>query len=41
MLRELYTRLPGLRAVGEPEPLLSFFVNGIKRMPFETATRGR
>ena len=37
MLRELYTRLPGLRTVGEPEELLSFFVHGIKRMPFATA----
>jgi methyl-branched lipid omega-hydroxylase len=36
MLRELYTRLPDIRAVGEPEPLLSYFVNGIKRMPFTT-----
>lgn len=36
MLRELYTRLPNLRTVGEPEPLLSFFINGIKRVRFET-----
>jgi cytochrome P450 len=36
MLRELYTRLPKLRTVGEPEPLLSFFLNGIKRQRFET-----
>jgi cytochrome P450 len=34
MLRELYTRLPGLRSVGPPEPLLSNFVNGVKRMEF-------
>jgi len=39
MLRELYTRLPDLRTVGEPEPLLSFLINGIKRMPFETGAR--
>ena len=36
MLRELYTRLPEIHTVGEPERLLSFFVNGIKRLPFET-----
>ncbi|MDT7564624.1 MAG: methyl-branched lipid omega-hydroxylase [Pseudonocardiales bacterium] len=36
MLRELYTRLPEIRTEGEPERLLSFFVNGIKRLPFTT-----
>ena len=36
MLRELLTRLPEIHTVGQPERLLSFFVNGIKRMPFET-----
>ena len=36
MLRELYTRLPEIHTVGEPERLLSYFVNGIKRLPFET-----
>ncbi|WP_214401773.1 cytochrome P450 [Pseudonocardia lacus] len=34
MLRELYTRLPGIRAVGEPEMLLSNFTHGVKRMRF-------
>jgi cytochrome P450 len=34
MLRELFTRLPGIRAVGEPEPLLSNFTHGVKRMRF-------
>ncbi|WP_300015594.1 cytochrome P450 [Pseudonocardia sp.] len=34
MLRELFTRLPGIRAVGEPELLLSNFTHGIKRMRF-------
>jgi cytochrome P450 len=34
MLRELFTRLPGIRAVGEPEMLLSNFTHGVKRMPF-------
>lgn len=34
MFRELYTRLPGLRADGEPEYLLSGFDNGITRLPF-------
>ncbi|MCO1655546.1 cytochrome P450 [Pseudonocardia humida] len=32
MLRELFTRLPGIRAVGEPETLLSNFTDGVKRM---------
>jgi cytochrome P450 len=36
MLRELYTRLPGLRTVGTPEPLFSHFLNGIKRMEYRT-----
>jgi cytochrome P450 len=34
MFRELFTRLPGLRATGEPEYLLSSFDNGITRLPF-------
>lgn len=34
MLRELLTRLPQVRSVGEPEPLLSNFTHGVKRMPF-------
>ncbi|MBW8487625.1 cytochrome P450 [Actinomadura parmotrematis] len=33
MLRELFTRYPGIRA-GEPERLESNFINGIKRMPY-------
>ncbi|WP_063836960.1 cytochrome P450 [Phaeacidiphilus oryzae] len=33
MLRELLTRIPDLRTDGEPERLLSSFINGIKRMP--------
>jgi cytochrome P450 len=33
MFRELYTRLPGLRATGEPDRLTSNFINGIKRQP--------
>jgi methyl-branched lipid omega-hydroxylase len=32
MLRELLTRLPGITA-GEPDRLLSSFINGIKRLP--------
>ena len=35
MLRELLTRVPDIRAAGEPEYLLSSFVNGIKRLPFD------
>jgi cytochrome P450 len=34
MLRELLGRLPGVRAVGEPELLLSNFTHGVKRMRF-------
>jgi cytochrome P450 len=35
MLRELLTRVPGIAAAGEPDRLLSSFVNGIKRLPCE------
>ena len=34
MLRELFTRLPDIHTVGEPDLLLSNFTNGVKRMPF-------
>ncbi|GAA1564339.1 methyl-branched lipid omega-hydroxylase Cyp124 [Actinomadura kijaniata] len=33
MFRELFTRLPDLRAAGEPDYLTSSFINGIKRLP--------
>jgi len=35
MLRELLQRVPGIRAVGEPDRLLSSFINGIKHLPCE------
>jgi methyl-branched lipid omega-hydroxylase len=35
MLRELLTRVPSIRAAGEPDRLLSSFINGIKRLPCE------
>jgi methyl-branched lipid omega-hydroxylase len=35
MLRELFTRVPDIRAAGEPDYLLSSFINGIKRLPCE------
>jgi len=35
MPRELLTRVPGIAAAGEPDRLLSSFVNGIKRLPCE------
>jgi methyl-branched lipid omega-hydroxylase len=35
MLRELMTRVPRVRAVGEPDRLLSSFINGIKHLPCE------
>ncbi|QXJ20863.1 cytochrome P450 [Actinomadura graeca] len=34
MFRELLSRLPGLRAAGEPDRLESSFINGIKRLPY-------
>ncbi|MFD0688950.1 cytochrome P450 [Actinomadura fibrosa] len=33
MFRELFTRVPGIRAAGEPEMLYSNFINGIKHLP--------
>jgi cytochrome P450 len=33
MLRELLTRVPTIRAAGEPDRLLSSFINGIKHLP--------
>jgi methyl-branched lipid omega-hydroxylase len=35
VLRELLTRVPGIRAAGEPDYLLSNFINGIKHLPYE------
>jgi cytochrome P450 len=35
MLRELLTRVPTIRAAGEPDRLLSSFINGIKHLPCE------
>jgi cytochrome P450 len=35
MLRELLTRVPNIRAAGEPDRLLSSFINGIKHLPCE------
>ena len=37
--RELLTRAPDIRASGEPEYLLSSFINGIKRLPASAADR--
>jgi cytochrome P450 len=33
MYRELFTRVPGIRATGEPDRLFSSFINGIKHLP--------
>jgi len=33
VLRELLTRVPGIRAAGEPDYLLSSFINGVKHLP--------
>ena len=35
MLRELFSRVPDIRAAGEPDYLLSSFINGIKHLPCE------
>ena len=35
MLRELLHRVPTIRAAGEPDRLLSSFINGIKHLPCE------
>jgi len=35
MLRELMTRVPTISAAGEPDRLLSSFINGIKHLPCE------
>jgi methyl-branched lipid omega-hydroxylase len=35
MLRELLARVPDIRAAGEPDYLLSSFINGIKHLPCE------
>ena len=35
MLRELLARVPDIRAAGEPDRLLSSFINGIKHLPCE------
>ena len=35
MFRELFTRVPGIRATGEPDRLLSNFINGIKHLPYD------
>ncbi|HZE30569.1 MAG TPA: cytochrome P450 [Actinoallomurus sp.] len=33
MLKELFTRVPDIRTAGEPDRLLSGFINGYKRLP--------
>ena len=35
MFREIFRRLPDLRITDEPNRLVSYFINGIKRMPCE------
>ncbi|OUC93157.1 cytochrome P450 [Streptosporangium minutum] len=34
MFRELFTRMPAIRAAGEPSYLLSNFINGVKHLPY-------
>jgi cytochrome P450 len=38
IFRELLTRAPGL-SVGEPVPMVSSVINGVKQMPFALAPR--
>jgi hypothetical protein len=33
MFKELFKRMPDIRAVGEPDRLMSNFINGIKHLP--------
>jgi len=33
MFRELFSRLPDIEAVGDPDPLLSAFIHGVKHLP--------
>ncbi|HEX6470347.1 MAG TPA: cytochrome P450 [Streptosporangiaceae bacterium] len=35
MFRELFTKVPDIRATAEPDRLLSNFINGIKHLPYE------
>jgi cytochrome P450 len=35
MFRELFTRVPDVRAAGEPDRLLSNFINGVKHLPYK------
>jgi cytochrome P450 len=35
LFRELFSRMPDIRPTGDPDRLLSFFINGLKRMPAE------
>jgi methyl-branched lipid omega-hydroxylase len=35
MFRELFTRVPKIRTAGEPDRLLSNFINGIKHLPYD------
>ena len=37
MFRELFARVPGLAATGEPDRLRSMFINGIKHLPCSVA----
>ena len=39
MWRELFARLPDIRAAGEPEWLASSFINGVKRLPCTFTSR--
>ena len=41
MLRELLTRLPDLAPAGDPEPLASNFITGVRTMPVPVHARHR
>jgi len=38
MFRELFRRLPDIEAIGEPDPLRSSFIHGVKRLPVRWST---
>jgi hypothetical protein len=41
MYREVFRRLPNIEMSGEPDRLLSNFINGIKHLPCTFTPRGR
>ena len=40
MFREIFDRIGDIRATGEPDPLSSAFIHGIKHLPAEFTPSG-